>query len=145
MDETSLGTRRILVVDDDEQFGEVAVRMLREMGNIATFQRGANGSLYKIKEERATHVLLDINMPVLGGSRVIRMIRDTFGVHKVVVLLCSNMEPQSLDAFAMAMRAHGAIPKMYFEQRNRFEIESRLQKSALVSPSSKSIMMPRFR
>jgi chemosensory pili system protein ChpA (sensor histidine kinase/response regulator) len=103
--------RRILIIDDDANFGANAVRMLEGAGFSARFHRGPFGSLQAIRETVCDLVLLDVNMPKLDGPLLVRMIRDAFGMGRVKVLLCSNMEPAPLERLAKAMGVHGAVPK----------------------------------
>jgi chemosensory pili system protein ChpA (sensor histidine kinase/response regulator) len=102
---------RILIIDDDANFGANAVRVLEGAGFSARFHRGPFGSLQAIRETVCDLVLLDVNMPKLDGPLLVRMIRDAFGLGRVKVLLCSNMEPAPLERLARAMGVHGAVPK----------------------------------
>jgi chemosensory pili system protein ChpA (sensor histidine kinase/response regulator) len=103
--------RRILIIDDDANFGANAVQMLESAGFNARFHRGPFGSLQAIRETVCELVLLDVNMPKLDGPLLVRMIRDAFGLGRIKVLLCSNMEPAPLERLAKAMGVHGAVPK----------------------------------
>jgi len=103
--------QRILIIDDDANFGANAVRMLESAGFSARFHRGPFGSLQAIRETVCDLVLLDVNMPKLDGPLLVRMIRDAFGLGRIKVLLCSNMEPAPLERLAKAMGVHGAVTK----------------------------------
>jgi len=102
---------RVLIIDDDTTFGASAVRILSGAGLPARFHRGPFGSLQAIREAAADVVLIDVNMPKLDGPLLVRMIRDAFGLGRVRVMLCSNMEPGPLARLAKAMNVFGSIPK----------------------------------
>ncbi|MDI1442802.1 response regulator [Polyangium sp. 6x1] len=123
---------RVLVIDDDARFGESAVQRLAEMGFEARFHRGPLGFLQAIRDMRCDLVLLDVNMPKLDGSSVIRMIRDSIGLGEVRVLLCSNMEANVLARMARALGAHGAVPKDVTDEAFVAELRAALQRRSFV-------------
>ncbi|MDC3955421.1 response regulator [Polyangium jinanense] len=119
---------RILVIDDDPRFGESAVQRLADMGFEARFHHGPLGVLQAIRDMRCDLVLLDVNMPKLDGSIVIRMIRDSNGLGEVRVLLCSNMEANVLVRMAQFLGAYGAVPKDVGDAAFVAELRAALQK-----------------
>lgn len=117
-----LSGRRILVIDDDVEFGTSAVLVLVQSGAVARFHRGPFGCLQAIREMRTDIVLLDVSMPRMDGPQVVRIIREAFGVWQVRTLLCSNMEIRALERLGAVLKAHGVIPKIVFEQGNAPEL-----------------------
>jgi CheY-like chemotaxis protein len=103
--------RRILIIDDDATFGARAVQMLEKAGFSARYHRGPFGTLQAIRDAHCDLILLDVNMPKLDGPLLVRMIRDSFGLGRIKVLLCSNMEPPTLERLAALMGVQGAFPK----------------------------------
>ncbi|WP_437683491.1 response regulator [Sorangium sp. So ce131] len=110
-----LSGRRVLVIDDDVNFGEEAVCALARAGAAARYHRGPFGSLHAIREMRSDVVLLDVNMPRMDGAQIVRAIRTADGIRDVRVLLCSNMDLRVLERLAATLKAHGAVPKAAFE------------------------------
>jgi len=91
---------KILVVDDDELFGHRTVELLTKAGFEASFHRGPIGTLQAVRDSQCELVILDVNMPRINGAQVLRMIRDSFGLGQVRVILCTNMEPRVIDSLS---------------------------------------------
>jgi chemosensory pili system protein ChpA (sensor histidine kinase/response regulator) len=122
---------RILIIDDDANFGATAVRILESAGYQARFHRGPFGSLQAIRETLCDLVLLDVNMPKLDGPLLVRMIRDAFGMGRVRVVLCSNMDVGPLQRLAKAMGAHGAVPKLSSDHELLDQIKAALPSASV--------------
>ncbi|UQA59433.1 response regulator [Polyangium aurulentum] len=101
----------VLIIDDDPEFGARAVRVLERAGIATRYHRGPFGSLVAVREAGCEVVLLDVNMPRLDGSVLLRMIHGTFGAGKIRVLLCSDMAADRLTQLAARLGAQGAVPK----------------------------------
>lgn len=102
---------RVLVIDDDAAFGFALARRLEGAGFAARFHRGPFGCLQAIRDMRCDAIVLDVNMPRLDGPLVLRMMRDAVGMGTPRVLLCSNMEAESLARLAAISGAHGSLTK----------------------------------
>lgn len=127
------GRRKVLVIDDDDDFGRRAALALEGAGFIARFNHGPQGSLQAIRETACDVVLLDVNMPQLDGPRLVRMIRETSSAPRVRVILCSNMHKGVLQKLADRLGADGAIQKPEDTQ----ELVSALEAALLVEPASR--------
>jgi CheY-like chemotaxis protein len=66
---------RILVVDDDPQIRRVLRTSLTSHGYILTDARSGEEALLKIREERFDLILLDVNMPGMGGMAAAAQLR----------------------------------------------------------------------
>ena len=96
----SLG--RILVVDDDPQIRRVMRTTLSGEGYEVEDARSGEEALEKIRASRHDLMLLDINMPGMGGLETCRQVRASSDL-SIIMLTVRNTEQdkvQSLDAGA---------------------------------------------
>jgi two-component system chemotaxis response regulator CheY len=104
--------RRILIVEDSATMRQLLAFALRRLPNveIAEARDGVDG-LRKLMSEHFDLVLVDINMPVLDGLRLIQLIREEpghSGLHVVVI----TTEGASADREkAMALGADAYLTK----------------------------------
>ena len=85
--------KRILLVEDNEINRKVALGLLAETG--CTYQTAANGeeAIQRVGEERFDLVLMDLQMPVMGGIQAterIRALEDTSQARVPIVGLGAN-------------------------------------------------------
>ena len=93
---------RILIVDDEPQIRRILRTSLTNAGYEVEDARTAEQSLDKIREFRPDLVLLDLNMPGLGGLAACRAIRADTDI-AIIMLTVRNSEAdkvQCLDAGA---------------------------------------------
>lgn len=88
---------RILVIDDDPQIRRVMRSTLTAHGYEVNDSRSGEEGLQEIRNSAYDLVLLDLNMPGMGGMEACRMIRagsDT----AVIMLTVNNTEHQKVEA-----------------------------------------------
>lgn len=102
---------QVIIIDDDESFGILAARWLERGGVRARFHKGPFGTLNALSETRCKLVILDVNMPGLRGERVLRLIRETAGLGRPKIILCSRMDDGALKSLAQKMGADGYVTK----------------------------------
>lgn len=114
--EIARGTETLLLVDDEYDFRDVGEEMLHEMGyTVLTAKNGEEAvSIYQENKDRIALVVLDMIMPVLGGS-------DTFDAlkkinPKVKVLLSSGYTIDS-EANEILKRGCNAFIQKPFDLR----------------------------
>ena len=88
---------KILVVDDEPQIRRVMRTTLVARGYVVSTARNGEEALDKVREERFDLVLLDINMPGIGGMEACRMIRSHSDI-PIVILSIRNSEKEKVDA-----------------------------------------------
>jgi CheY-like chemotaxis protein len=108
---TLQSTKRVLIIDDDELFGERSMQVLEKAGFITHFHCGARGVLDALRRTAYDAVLLDVNMPQIDGPRLLRMIRDTHTIRRVRLIFCSNMHQSALQVLAQRFGADHALQK----------------------------------
>lgn len=102
----------ILVVDDDGPILVLMRSLLREFGFEPVVANSGQQALETLKTTRPHLVLLDRNMPGMGGDEVLRELRaNGDGAHDVPVLMLTG-EPISA-AELETLGANGAIQKPF--------------------------------
>jgi two-component system, OmpR family, KDP operon response regulator KdpE len=90
-------TGRILVVDDEPQIRRVLRTTLSAQGYEVSDVRTGEEALLAIRDQRFDLVLLDLNMPGMGGLATCREIRATSDV-AVIMLTVRNSEQDKVTA-----------------------------------------------
>lgn len=88
---------RILVVDDDPQIRRAMRATLTARGYEVGDTRTGEEALEKLREEKYDLVLLDVNMPGMGGLETCRMIRPTSDI-AIIMVTVSNSEKVKVEA-----------------------------------------------
>lgn len=101
----------VLVVDDDENYGQVVVRCLTNDGISAILQTGPFGTINSIRRERPSLVILDLNMPAISGEDVGKLIRSAEGLEGIKLMLLSSLDQRELDSVKAQVNADEAVSK----------------------------------
>jgi len=88
---------RILVVDDDPQIRRVMRVTLTGQGYEVDDAKTGETALDKLREERFDLVLLDMNMPGMGGIETCRMIRSQSEI-AIIMLTVRDSEADKVEA-----------------------------------------------
>lgn len=88
---------RILVVDDEPQIRRILRTTLTGSGYEVDDAKTGEEALVKLREFRPNLVLLDINMPGMGGMAACRAIREDAGV-AIIMLTVRNTEKDKVEA-----------------------------------------------
>jgi DNA-binding NarL/FixJ family response regulator len=101
--------RRILVVDDHEVVRLGIVGLLKDTWDVCG--QAANGleAIEKVRELQPDLVLMDLRMPVMGGTEATRQIRAMSPKTKIVLL--SMYESESVVELARLMGADACLSK----------------------------------
>jgi two-component system, OmpR family, KDP operon response regulator KdpE len=92
-----MSSARILVVDDEPQIRRVMRTTLAAQGYFVNDARSGEDALERLRQERYDLVLLDMNMPGMGGMAACREIREQWDV-AIVVLTVRNAERDKVEA-----------------------------------------------
>lgn len=92
----------ILVVDDDPQIRRVMRVALVASGYIVSDAKSGEGALEALRKNKYDLVLLDINMPGIGGLETCRLVRMTSEIPIIMLTVRSseNDKVEALDAGA---------------------------------------------
>src|SRR5215471_13812541 len=88
-----MSTGRILVVDDDPQIRRVMRVTLTGQGYEVDDVKSGDAALEKLRDQRFDLVLLDMNMPGMGGLETCRAIR----AHSDVAVIMLTVRDSELD------------------------------------------------
>jgi two-component system KDP operon response regulator KdpE len=87
----------ILVVDDDPQIRRVLRTALTEHGYEATDARNGEEAIERLREEKPSLVVLDMNMPGMNGLETCRTIRATSNI-PIIMLTVRDSEADKISA-----------------------------------------------
>ena len=87
----------ILVVDDEPQLRRVMLASLTDLGYIVVDAKSGEEALEKFRHESPDLVLLDLNMPGIGGLETCRAIRSGSDV-PIIILSVRNAERDKVEA-----------------------------------------------
>ena len=88
---------RILVVDDDPQIRRVMRVTLTGQGYEVDDAKNGEEALGKVREQRFDLVLLDMNMPALGGLETCRLLREHSEI-AIIMLTVRDTEQDKVGA-----------------------------------------------
>ncbi len=132
-----MNNARILVVDDEPQIRRVMRTTLVSRGYVVSTARSGEEALEKLREDRYDLVLLDMNMPGIGGMEACRTIRSQSDI-PIVILSIRNAEREKVDALDAG--ADDYVTKPFSMQELLARIRAALRRSTLVSPGAPDIL-----
>jgi CheY-like chemotaxis protein len=101
----------ILVVDDSEVVLAVTKTLLEAVGYRVLTHSGPAGCVAVILQEKPDLVLIDVNMPKLGGETIVKLFGKAQPNSETIILLFSTLSADQLEQRAQASGAHGFIRK----------------------------------
>lgn len=122
-------TRHVLVVDDDEMMRTIARAVLEKVGMRVTESKDGADALARFGAgETFSLVLLDLNMPNVGGIDVLRSIRSTPAIADLPVLILSGADTDREQAVARAAGADDFVTKPIVPARLLASVEAVLSR-----------------
>jgi two-component system KDP operon response regulator KdpE len=92
-----MSSAKILVVDDDPQIRRVMRMTLVGRGYVVNDARGGEEALAKLRSDSYDLILLDINMPGMGGLETCRAIRASSEI-PILILTVRSAEKDKVEA-----------------------------------------------
>jgi two-component system KDP operon response regulator KdpE len=92
-----MNSTTILVVDDEPQLRRVMLATLTDLGYVVMTATSGEDALEKFRHEPPDLVLLDMNMPGMGGLETCRTLRASSDV-PIVILSVRNTEHDKVEA-----------------------------------------------
>ncbi len=107
-------TRRLLVVDDDEDVRRLAVMSLARVGGYEVTSAASGAEcLAQLAEELPDAVILDVMMPVMDGPTTLNAIRDDPHTHAIPVLfLTAGVVEADMDRLR-SLQVSGVLSKPF--------------------------------
>ena len=109
--DVSVRKPKIVVIDDSEIVLEVTKGALEGAGYEVVAHDRPGGCVALILHEKPDLVLMDVNMPGLGGDTIVSVLGKAAPTSDTVVLLHSSLSAEVLRAKATTAGAHGFIQK----------------------------------
>jgi two-component system, OmpR family, KDP operon response regulator KdpE len=128
---------KILIVDDEPQIRRVMRTTLVARGYVVSTARSGEEALEKVREERFDLVLLDINMPGIGGMETCRIIRSQSDI-PIVILSIRNAEKEKVEALDAG--ADDYVTKPFSMPELLARIRAALRRAPLLSPTTPDLL-----
>lgn len=128
---------RILVVDDEPQIRRVMRTTLVTRGYVVSTARSGEEALEKVREERFDLVLLDINMPGIGGMEACRILRAQSDI-PIVILSIRNAEKEKVEALDAG--ADDYVTKPFSMPELLARIRAALRRAPLLSTDTPEVL-----
>jgi CheY-like chemotaxis protein len=140
IDYKSLGSRRVLVVDDIEMNQQLARHIMQSWGFTVDVAANGKEAVDKVEKNFYDLVLMDIQMPEMDGLQAtesIRRLKDSVKAATPIVALTANLLKGDGDKY-LEKGMNDFLPKPLDEQR-LFQLISR---NLLDGPNAVSIIQP---
>src|SRR5687767_14484995 len=139
-----LETLRVLLVNDHHLFRNGLRNLLEEQGvQVVGEAGGGQEAVHSVRELAPDIVVMDLNMPQMGGVEATRQITAIAPLTRVVVLTISDQDSDVMDAILAG--ACGYLLKDSSVQELMRGIESAGSGESIVSPAIASKMLQRIR
>jgi two-component system KDP operon response regulator KdpE len=121
----------ILVIDDEPQIRRVMRATLASQGYTVTEARSGEEALEMLRGEQPDLILLDVNLPGMGGLEVCREIRERSDV-PIVMLTVRNTEKDKVQALDAG--ADDYVVKPFGMEELRARIRAALRRASAAEP-----------
>lgn len=124
----------VLVIDDDIDLADLTRRRLQRMGLDAKVHAGSRGAMDLLLHDEFDLVILDLNMPGLGGPEVMKMIRMV-RPNGIKVMFYSSTDPSELRRLTELHGADGYLSKSATPQEFEFRVRDLIRAAARATHS----------
>ncbi len=107
------GSKRILIIEDDQFISDMYARVLTKSGYEVDFATEGNNGVAKAKDGKFDVILLDIMMPGKTGIDVLRELRgaDGKGLPESKIIILTNLAQDKSSKEALEAQADGYLIK----------------------------------
>jgi DNA-binding response OmpR family regulator len=117
----------LLVVEDDERIRTALIRGLRERGHVVTSVGTALAGLQRAVEDRPDLVVLDLGLPDLDGTELLRMLR---AVSRVPVIVATARDEDAGVVAALDAGADDYVSKPFRMEQLEARIRAVLRRAS---------------
>lgn len=96
MEENLERKKLVCIVDDDENIRDIYSMKFRREGFAVVTARDGEEGLQVVKKEQPDVIVLDIQMPVLDGLGVLRVLKGDEQLAKIPVIILSNVDSDAM-------------------------------------------------
>ncbi len=129
---------KILVVDDEPQIRRVMRTTLIGRGYIVSDAKSGEEALEKLRDEKPDLILLDMNMPGMGGLAACRTIRGALDV-PIIILSVRSAEKDKVEALDAG--ADDYVTKPFSTPELLARIRASLRRTAPADASQQSLTL----
>lgn len=126
----------ILIVDDDPLVGQIVCEALADTGHIAGVLGNGRDGLNLIRQRKPDLVILDCNMPEMGGLLVLRELRKDPELYELPVLMLTGRTSERDEALAHYDGADAYVRKQFDPDQLVVVIEDLLAKKNRAAAST---------
>ena len=116
---------RILLVDDDRQNSEFLRKFLEVEGYEVTYAENGRKGWEAFTATKPDLVLLDINMPVINGFELARLIREQD--HDVLIFFLTDRTKKADRLMGFDLKGNDYIPKPFYPEELIAKIKERFE------------------
>jgi len=88
----SIDDKYILVVDDDDDFRSLMVKVLKDGGFSVQTANNGQVALSKIESGKPSLILLDLSMPVMDGFEMLRRLKQSEQLRSIPVIILTGID-----------------------------------------------------
>lgn len=121
--ETLLTSRRLLLVDDDPIFCELAGEILRVAGADVVIKRDGASAIEFLETEICDLMIVDLIMPKVDGFRLISMLRHMPNTKELPIIVVTSRRDQKAyrDTISMNISAYLTKPVNWSDLPNQVD------------------------
>jgi two-component system response regulator MprA len=127
---------RILLIDDDAVYSDMAKQRLERAGHEVTVHLGPFGATAAAKRPQFDLIILDVFMPALQGPDLIELIRQSKPKVRPKMMFCSSMDEDPLRELAVRHQADGYVSKSASRHDFLSAVEAVLERSFYRRPGN---------
>ena len=128
---------RIIIADDDEIIGDIACEALLARGHAAGVISNGRDALQVIRARKPDLVILDCNMPEMGGLLVLRELRRTIEFCELPVLVLTGRRSDKDEDLAYHQGASDYMKKPFDPAELVVRVEELLARQARATPATR--------
>jgi len=117
--------KSLMIVDDSGTMRKIIMRTVRMSGlNFKRTEEAGNGveALKKLNAKPVDIMLVDLNMPEMNGSELVKKVREISACKRTKIVMVSTESSQEIIERIMADGADGFITKPFTPEKFREEL-----------------------
>ena len=107
-------TRKILVIDDEEEICALIKESLEQLGKFSVIEAfSGEGGLQKAQQAKPDLILLDIGMPSMDGFKVLELLKRNDTTYHIPVVMLTGKSADELKISASKLYSEAYITKPF--------------------------------